>query len=132
MNKYIDEAKSIRAAIDGLAEGQPAEKLINNKAAFQFWNGDGVYYAIGDILQYADKLYRVIQAHTSQKDWSPDVAVSLFVEISVEEYPEWKQPQGAHDAYKMGAKCSHNGKHWQSDIDNNVYEPGVYGWTEEE
>lgn len=132
MNKYIDEAKSIRAAIEGLAEGQSDEKLINNKAAFPFWNGDGVYYAIGDILQYADKLYRVIQAHTSQKDWSPDVAVSLFVEISVKEYPEWKQPQGAHDGYKVGAKCSHKGKHWLNTYDNNIYEPGVYGWTEEE
>lgn len=47
-----------------------------------------------------------------------------------EEYPEWVQPTGAHDAYKTGAKVSHNGKKWTSDIPNNVYEPGVYGWTE--
>ena len=47
-----------------------------------------------------------------------------------EEYPEWVQPTGAHDAYEQGAKVSHNGKKWTSDIPNNVYEPGVYGWTE--
>ena len=47
-----------------------------------------------------------------------------------DEYPEWVQPTGAHDAYAQGAKVSHNGKKWTSDIPNNTYEPGVYGWTE--
>lgn len=47
-----------------------------------------------------------------------------------EEYPEWVQPTGAHDAYEQGAKVSHNGKKWTSDIGGNVWEPGVYGWTE--
>ena len=51
-------------------------------------------------------------------------------EIPSEEYPEWVQPTGAHDAYAQGAKVSHNGKKWTSDISANVYEPGVYGWTE--
>lgn len=47
-----------------------------------------------------------------------------------DEYPKWVQPTGAHDAYAQGAKVSHNGKKWTSDIPANVYEPGVYGWTE--
>lgn len=47
-----------------------------------------------------------------------------------EEYPEWVQPTGAHDAYEQGAKVSHNGKKWTSDVGGNVWEPGVYGWTE--
>lgn len=51
-------------------------------------------------------------------------------EPSTEEYPAWVQPTGAHDAYAQGAKVSHNGKKWTSDIANNVWEPGVYGWTE--
>lgn len=51
-------------------------------------------------------------------------------EIPSEEYPEWVQPTGAHDAYAQGAKVSHDGKKWTSDIPANVYEPGVYGWTE--
>lgn len=49
---------------------------------------------------------------------------------STEEYPAWVQPTGAHDAYAQGAKVSHNGKKWTSDVANNVWEPGVYGWTE--
>ena len=47
-----------------------------------------------------------------------------------EEWPAWSQPQGAHDAYAKGAKVFHSDKHWTSNVDNNVWEPGVYGWTE--
>lgn len=130
MNKYIEEAKKIRASINGLAEGADDKKLIDNKAAFPFWNGNGVNYTAGDILQYDDKLYRVVQAHRSQPDWNPSIVPALFTEISLEGYPEWRQPIGAQDAYMKGDKCSHNGKHWISDIDNNVWEPSVYGWSQ--
>ncbi len=80
----------------------------------------------------AGKLYRVLQAHRSQADWTPDVAVSLFVQINDpgEEWPEWIQPVGAQDAYAKGAKVSHNASHWVSDVDTNVWEPGVYGWAQ--
>lgn len=77
-------------------------------------------------------LYKCVQAHTSQADWTPDAAVSLWSKTSdpAEEWPEWSQPVGAHDAYALGAKVSHNGKHWTSTTANNVWEPGVYGWEE--
>lgn len=130
MNKYMEEARAMRASIAGLAEGASDEKLIDNKAAFPFWNGGGVQYKVGDILQDNDKLYRVVQAHRSQADWKPSLVPALFTEISLDEYPEWRQPTGAHDAYRKGDKCSHNGKHWISDVDNNVWEPSVYGWSE--
>lgn len=57
---------------------------------------------------------------------------SLWTPVSdpAEEWPEWSQPVGAHDAYSKDAKVSHNGKHWTSTVDSNVWEPGVYGWTE--
>lgn len=129
-NPYMKEAEAIRASINGLAEGATDEKIVDNKAAFPWWNGNGVTYVTDNILRYNDSVYRVLQNHISQNDWTPDVAVSLYVEISVEEFPEWKQPQGAHDAYKIGKKVSHNGKHWINTYDNNTYEPGVYGWDE--
>ena len=50
--------------------------------------------------------------------------------VSLEEWPAWVQPTGAHDAYAKGAKVSHNDKHWISEVDDNTWEPGVYGWTE--
>ena len=129
MNKYMQEAKAIRASIDGLAANQTDEILIDNMAAFPHWNGDGVQYLTGMLVQYDGKLYRVIQPHNSQPDWTPDKVPALFVRVSVEEFPEWVQPTGAHDAYKKGAKVTHNGLRWISAADSNVWEPGVYGWT---
>ena len=95
-----------------------------------------VDYTPGNLRVYpmtgAQKLYRCIQAHRSQADWTPDKAVSLWSTASdpAIEFPEWSQPVGAHDAYQEGDKVSHNGKHWISTCNNNVWEPGVYGWTE--
>lgn len=105
------------------------------------WDPNGIAYigknkatesSPANIVRYQDRLYRCLQSHTSQADWNPTAAVSLWVEIAnpAEEWPEWKQPTGAHDAYEQGAKVSHNGKKWTSDIAANVWEPGVYGWTE--
>lgn len=130
MNRYMQKAEEIRKAINKFAENQTDETLIDNKAAFQLWSGNDLEVKAGEIYLYNDELYRVVQNHTTQNDWTPDVTVSLYVEISVEEFPEWKQPQGAHDAYKIGKKVSHNGKHWINTYDNNIYEPGVYGWEE--
>ena len=83
-----------------------------------------------DRYQYNGKLYKCIQAHTTQADWTPDVTPALWVMVSLEEWPNWVQPTGAHDAYAKDAKVTHNSKKWTSDVDANVWEPGVYGWTE--
>lgn len=96
---------------------------------FESWQA-GVAYAVGDRRQYEGLLYRCVQAHTSQADWYPPAVPALWVRTSTEEWPEWIQPTGAHDAYAFGAKVSHNEKHWISNMDANVYEPGVYGWDE--
>lgn len=108
-----------------------AETAAQHTELFTAW-ASGVAYTVDALRQYEGQLYKCIQAHTSQDDWTPDVAVSLWVKAydpSIE-FPEWVQPTGAHDAYAMGAKVSHNGKNWVSDIDANTYEPSVYGWSE--
>lgn len=91
-----------------------------------------VAYTAGQLRRHNGKLYRCVQAHTSQADWTPDTAASLWSVAAdpAEEWPAWSQPVGAHDAYAKGAKVSHNGKHWTSSVDSNVWEPGVYGWAE--
>lgn len=91
-----------------------------------------VSYEAGNIRSYGGALYRCVQAHTSQEDWTPDTAASLWTMIAdpSEEWPQWRQPIGAHDAYSAGDKVSHSEKHWTSDLDGNVWEPGQYGWTE--
>lgn len=92
-----------------------------------------VAYTTGQIRRYSDgKLYKCLQEHTSQETWTPDAAGSLWVCVAdpAEEWPAWSQPVASTDAYAAGAKVSHGGKHWTSDVDNNVWEPGVYGWSE--
>ena len=110
--------------IDGVTAGEHPEM-------FAEW-APGVAYIPGNIRRYGGLLYRCVQAHTSQEDWTPDAAVSLWAKIAdpAEEWPEWSQPVGAHDAYAAGDKVSHGGKRWTSSVDGNVWKPGVYGWDE--
>jgi hypothetical protein len=122
----IIKANLIQTAI-GYLPDEEAETVTD---LFPDWE-EGKAYAVGDRVKYISLLYRCVQAHTSQADWTPDVTPALWVRTSTEEWPEWIQPTGAHDAYNQGDKVSHNEKHWISDINANVYEPGVYGWTEQ-
>ena len=89
-------------------------------------------YEVGERIIYEDKFYKVITTHTSQADWTPDVAVSLFVEISdpAIEYPEFKKPISSETAYMAGDKISFEGNKYISTMDNNVYSPTEYpqGW----
>lgn len=76
------------------------------------------------------KLYKVLQAHTSQTDWAPDTAPSLFAEVLPGQdgtgIGEWVQP-GSTNPYMTGDRVTHNGKTWESLADNNVWEPGAQG-----
>ena len=99
---------------------------------FESWVTDKDY-AVGKIVSRPNgNLYKCVQAHRSQEGWGPENTPALWTQIGdpSEEYPEWSQPIGAHDAYPLGAKVSHNGKKWVSDVASNVWEPGVYGWSE--
>ena len=130
MNRYMKKAEEIRKAINKFAENQTDETLIDNKAAFALWSGNGLEVKAGEIYLFNDELYRVVQDHTTQNDWTPDITPALYTKISVEEFPQWVQPTGAHDAYKKGDKVTYDNKHWISTADNNVWQPGGYGWDE--
>lgn len=90
----------------------------------------GTAYTADERIRYNSTLYRCVQSHTSQDDWTPDKTSALWTVVSLDEFPEWVQPTGAQDAYNKGDKVSHNGKHWISTVDSNVWQPGVYGWSE--
>lgn len=98
---------------------------------FSPWEA-GIAYTVGCIRAYGECLYRCVQAHTSQSDWTPDKVPALWIKIGdpTVEFPEWSQPIGSHDAYAKGDKVSHNDKHWESIVDGNVWQPGIYGWIE--
>lgn len=93
-------------------------------------------YAVDEIVKYgvnADgetQLYKVIQVHTSQEDWKPDVTASLYKAIGFTDdgVSIWTQPLGSHDAYAKGDVVSFEDQLWISTVDGNVWQPGVYGW----
>ena len=92
----------------------------------------GQAYTAGYKVQHGGKLWRCLQDHTSQDGWEPDNAPSLWAKVLIPDetvVPEWEQPDSTNP-YSAGDKVTHNGKTWVSDVDNNVWEPGVYGWTE--
>lgn len=128
---YVERAKQLRPLIEKASKSLSDEDAYGAPELFPAWKNETAYTK-DDRVQYEVKLYKCLQSHTSQADWTPDVAVSLWVEIPdpSQEWPEWKQPTGAQDAYMKGDKVSHYDKHWTSDVDSNVWEPGVYGWTE--
>lgn len=99
------------------------------------WDPEGVQYFKDkwpNRVIFEDKFYKVEQDHTSQESWKPSDAPSLFTEIPDpnEEWPEYKQPTHAENAYMKDDKITYNGKHYQSNIDNNVWSPDEYpaGW----
>lgn len=102
---------------------------VEHTSLFSPW-AISITYKVGDIREYEGNLYRCVQAHVSQADWTPDKVPALWTKIGdpTVEYPEWSQPVGAHDAYAKGDKVSYNNKRWVSTADANVWQPGVYGW----
>lgn len=132
---YVKGEADVKAAAHTAQRYVPDEvALTQPRILFDNWSGDGVAYVTGDIRLHGGLFYRCVTAHTSQPTWAPDAAASLWARIGnpTEEWPEWIQPTGAHDAYGIGAKVTYEGKHWICDTDANVYAPGVYGWTEAE
>ena len=121
----IRKVQSITTATGYLTDEQ-AETVSD---LFPVWESD-TSYNVGDRRTYEVLLYRCVQAHTSQAGWEPPNVPALWVRTFTEEWPEWIQPTGSQDAYSKGDKVSHNEKHWVSDVDGNVWEPGIYGWEE--
>ncbi len=126
----VEDAVELREAIDAITDTYSDDDAVEHIILFPAWMV-GKDYTVDERIRYSGKLYKVLQAHHSQADWTPDVAVSLFVQIhDPGEIPEWVQPTGATDAYSMGDKVRHNGDVWESTVDANVWEPGVYGWVQ--
>lgn len=126
--KQTDSIVFVTLAETGTIDEVTATEHLEVFAAWE----PNVDYVIGNMRRHHDVLYKCIQNHRSQGDWTPDVAVSLWAKAGdpAEEWPEWSQPIGAQDAYMNGDKVSHNDGHWISNTDNNVWEPGVYGWDQ--
>lgn len=98
---------------------------------FPTWSAEATYF-IGDKVRYENELYKCLQNHSAQENWTPIAAPSLWAKVLIPDeniIPEWEQPDSTN-AYQIGDKVLHNGKTWENIIANNVWEPGVYGWNE--
>ena len=136
MNK-LQRAEQFRKALQMFAESLSDEKALEIALVYDAWVV-GKTYKVGEFITYGEnsvgdvQLYKVVQAHTSQADWTPDNTKSLYSPIGLtdEGYPVWSRPTGAHDAYNTDDIVDYNGTLYKSIIDGNVYSPDEYpqGW----
>lgn len=123
----------MRPLIEKASASLPDADAIEAVELFPLW-GVGIAYAVDVRIRYADKLYRCVQAHTSQSGWEPPATPALWTEVAKPgEIPVWRQPTGAQDAYMTGDKVWYPEKDttvYRSIIDNNVWAPDAYpaGW----
>ena len=123
-NNQIELLQQVSLALSYMAQNDTNltdEQALAISAIYPAWH-TGVDYRTGQIVNFSGQLYRCVQDHTSQDNWAPDAAASLWSPISYNSdgVEQWTQPTGAHDAYNVG---DHNGKRWKSLINGNVWEP---------
>ncbi len=128
----ISQAKKIRNLIEQLSSTLNDEAALGAPQLFPIWEENKKYIA-GDRVRYNDELYRCLTDHTSESStWVPTDAPSLWTKVLIpnpEVIPEWVQPESTNP-YQLNDKVTHNGKTWICTVNNNVWEPGVYGWAE--
>lgn len=136
MNR-LQAAEQLRKALQMFAATLTDEQALEIATVYPVWEANHAYQ-VGDIISYGTnsagdpQLYKVVQAHTSQEDWTPDTAASLYDAFGLDDsgYPVWSQPTGAHDAYNQGDIVNYNGTLYISLIDGNAWSPDAYpaGW----
>lgn len=134
MENVIEKARELRATVEKLAQKLDDKDALENVALFPQWNGQSKVYEEGEKVKYNDKLYRVLMTHTSQSQWDPVDAPSLFAQIIVSQDGTplpWVQPTSTNP-YSKGDKVIFEDKIYESLIDNNVWSPADYpmGWQE--
>jgi hypothetical protein len=128
-----EKARALRPLIEKAAISLSDEDALGCVELFPAWEAD-VSYTADTRIRFGDKLYRCVQAHTSQADWTPDATPALWTEVAKPgEIPVWRQPTGAQDAYMIGDKVWYPAKDtsvYVSLIDNNTWSPDAYpaGW----
>lgn len=123
--------QAVKKMLASSTEELSDEDALAVAALFPTWNSKiGEQVNVGERLWYDSKLYKVVQQHTAQEDWTPDATPALYTEVSIVEWPEWVQPTGSQDAYNTGDKVTFEGVHYVCLIDGNVWSPSTYpqGW----
>ena len=121
----VELAKQLRPIIEQAATTLSDATALQGVQLFPMWE-PGLSVSVDERYQYNNVLYRVVQAHTTQDDWTPDKTPALFVVVSLDEWPEFVQPTGAHDAYNTGDKITFNGEHYVCKMDGCTWSPQDY------
>lgn len=124
-------ATKLRPLIETAAQSLNDATALEAVELFPAWKTD-TSYTKGQRVRHGGNLYVILQDHVSQDSWTPDAAPSLFAKVLIPDpdtVSDWQQPDSTNP-YSKGDKVKHNGKTWESTVDNNVWEPGVYGWQE--
>lgn len=130
---YESVVEAVKKFLSTSTDELSDEDALDVAALYPTWASkvqEGKEVPAGQRLWYDGRLWKVITAHTPLANWTPDTSPSLFVEVSIEEIPDWVQPISAETAYHLGDKVRYNDKIWESIVDNNTWAPGVYGWAE--
>lgn len=137
MNNKTQMAEQFRRTMQKFAQTLKNEEALEVATVFPKYEV-GKAYKVDELFSYGEnvvgdpQLYRVVQAHTSQPDWKPDVTASLYTPIGLttEGYPIWSQPTGSHDAYNKGDIVEFKGTLYESTMDGNVWSPEANpdGW----
>ena len=127
----VELAKKLRPLIEKAAISLDDTDALEAIQLFPEWTSNVDKYEKDVRVRFNNVLYRCLQEHIPQENWTPIAAPSLWAKVlipSSDVIPEWEQPDSTN-AYQVGDKVSHNGKTWENTIANNVWEPGVYGWV---
>ena len=118
------KAKQLRQLIEQLAVTLDDETALTGVELFPIWTIDRVY-AVGDKVQRNSKLWRCLQAHTSQAGWEPENAASLWTEICESHAGTLEDPipYNGNMALESGKYYSQNSKIYRCTRDtvNPVY-----------
>lgn len=128
MGKYYDAALVLRGIMDKAGAMLTDEQALEVPGLFPAWNKEATY-DVSDRVKYNGTLYRCLTAHTAQSTWTPTDAPSLWAKVLTDPSGAilpWVQPDSTNP-YAKGDKVTHNGKTWESLVDNNVWEPGAVG-----
>lgn len=138
----LELAYKLRPIIEKAMESLDDQTALDAVSLFPNWGfekrntetgiAEPIKFEFGFRVRHNSILYKCITTHTAQQDWAPDLAPSLWAKVLIpddEEIYHWVQPDSTNP-YMTGDRVIHNEKTWISDIDNNVWEPGIYGWSE--
>lgn len=129
--KLIELARKLRPIIEKASQSLDDETALEAVTLFPKWSASGIYEK-EEKVSYQGSLYRCLTPHTAQETWKPSDSPSLWAKVLIPApgvVPAWEQPDSTNP-YMIGDRVTHGGKTWVSTADNNIWEPGVYGWEE--